>query len=84
MDFFAGETVVLTAEAPFSLSMTIDITDRANGVVVNPTDMMDDGEGFYHYDYNIPAESKRGKVEVYFTATDGIRVTKSKLTFGIV
>ena len=87
--FQIGETVICSCEVRDdagvlknpATSMTVAIYD-ANGVVVVPTTSMGtpDSTGKYHYDF--ASTGKPGLTyTVYYTATDGSRITIAKDEF---
>jgi uncharacterized protein YfaS (alpha-2-macroglobulin family) len=68
-------------------SVTCTIKNPQGTVVVNDQAMTKDDVGYYHYDYQTTSSSRKGDYEVYYTLTDGTRVTIAKdvftLDFGI-
>ena len=89
MVFITGSTVICSiiitnastgAVADPATSITCTIKDPTGTKVVDDAAMTNDATGYYHYDYN-SASAKKGNYEVYYTLTDGTRVTIPKDTF---
>jgi uncharacterized protein YfaS (alpha-2-macroglobulin family) len=87
--FESGETVICSATVKTSAgvltdpatSMKITIYDPNDTVIVNDVAMTNDGVGLYHYDFASSSTYVMGTWEVYYTATDGTRISKTKDTF---
>jgi len=81
-DFKIGETVICSIEirdtdeslSDPATSTTCTIKDPKGATVVNAGAMTNSSTGKYYRDYTIA--SGAGEYRVYYTATDGTRITK--------
>lgn len=81
MSFHLTETVICSADvydldgnlADPSTSMKITITDSEDEKKVDNEDMIKDGTGEYHYDWNTALITAAGRYKVFYTAIDVIR-----------
>ena len=62
-------------------SMKITINNFQNGIEVDNQAMTPNGVGKYHYDFNSTLINPKGNYTVFYTATDGARITIFKDSF---
>ena len=88
MIFNIGETIICSCEVKAKgavtdpeTSMKISIRDSNNVLLIDKQDAVRDGTGKYHCDYQSATSTMRGKFTVFYTATDGPRISICKDEF---
>ena len=88
MNFVIGETAICTCDVRDSDNKLIDADTMAITISCNCSGeesalMVKDSTGKYHYDFQTTGHQKE-KCEVYFTATLGGRIAKTRNTFNLI
>lgn len=83
MDFHINETVIIDADIGFNpdTSVKITISDGVNGIEVADKNMIPDGGGKYHYNYDPAASIKPAEFWAVVTVIHGAEKVIEPITF---